>query len=122
MPPVDGCLSGRSQHFTFSRRELFHKAAATLPFLVLSKPSITQPLKDFPVPEFWFGDRVSFCWNDETDELPYSETGQIIGVTWNPRENFWEYAVIWLSSTAYPSSNYPLYDGSFLTGEEMCKL
>ncbi len=113
---------GRSQDFTFSRRELFHKAAATLPFLVLSKPSIAEPLKDFPVPEFWFGDRVSFCWNDEDTEQPYSETGQVIGVTYDPRENKWEYAVIWLSSTTYSQDDYPIFDGNFVTAEELCKV
>lgn len=114
---------GHSQNFTFCRREFFQKlAAVALPSLVLSKPSVVPPLKGYPSPEFWFGDRVSFCWNDEDSEEPYSETGEVIGVVWNPRENYWEYSVTWLSSTVYPMDNYPIYDGSFSTAGELCKL
>ena len=114
---------GRSQNFIFPRREFFQKvAAATLPFLVPPKPSVMPPLKGRPLPEFWFGELVSFCWNDENTEQPHSETGEIIGVTWDPRENQWEYAVTWLSSTAYPMDSYPIYDGNFVTAGEICKL
>jgi hypothetical protein len=129
-------LSGKDlQSFAFSRRELPGKllaigAALLLPqskSKSLSSPGLERRSQLFafteaPEPEFWFGDRVIFCWNDETDELPYSETGQIIGVTYDPRENCWEYAVIWLSSTAYPAADYPLFDGTFLTAGEICKL
>ena len=123
MPHLDDHPCRRSQGFTFPRRELFQKVAAVaLPFAVLPKPSAVPPLTGRPLPEFWFGELVSFYWNDEDTEQPYSETGEVIGVVWNPRENCWEYNVTWLSSTVYPSSNYPLYDGNFLTGEELCKL
>ncbi|MEG3960133.1 hypothetical protein [Microcoleus sp. herbarium2] len=117
--------SGRSQDFTFSRRKLFQRVVATtLPLAVLPKPCAVPPLKNRPLPEFWFGELVSFYWNDEDSDTlqPYSETGEVIGVIWNPREGYWEYTVTWLSSTAYPQSEYPLYDGNFLTGEELCKL
>lgn len=96
MPLSDDCLCGRSQLFTFD--------------------------PETPKPEYWFGDSVSFCWNDEITEQPYSETGEIIGVAWNPRENYWEYAVVWVSSTAYPQFEYPIFDGGFLTAGEVCKL
>ena len=123
MPVLDDRLCGRSQGFTFARRELFQKVVAvTLPFTLLPKPSAVPPLKNRPLPEFWFGELVSFCWEDEDTEQPYSETGEIIGVVWNPREGYWEYNVTWLSSTAYPANSYPVYDGNFLTGEELCKL
>jgi hypothetical protein len=106
-----------------SRREFLQTAVSTpLLFLVPPKPSGVPPLKNRPSPEFWFGELVSLCWNDEDTEQPYSETGEVIGVVWNPRENYWEYSVTWLSSTVYPSSNYPLYDGTFLTAGEICKL
>ena len=96
MPHTADCLCGRSQLFTFA--------------------------PDTPKPEFWFGDSVTFCWNDETAEQPFSETGEVIGVAWNPRENFWEYLVVWVSSTAYPASSYPIFDGNFVTAGEVCKL
>jgi hypothetical protein len=130
-----GRLSGTDlQSFAFSRRELSGKLLAIGAALLLPQSqslSFSPELKrrsqifsftEAPEPEFWFGDRVSFCWNDEDTEQPYSETGEVIGVVWNPRENYWEYSVTWLSSTVYPSSNYPLYDGNFLTGGELCKL
>jgi hypothetical protein len=114
---------GRSQHLTFSRRELFQKVAAVaLPFAVLPKPSVVPPLKNRPVPDFWFGDRVSFCWVDEETKELNSETGEIVGAVWDSREDSWEYAVNWLSSTTYSADSYPIYDGGFLTAGEICKL
>lgn len=135
--PLSGRLSGTDlQSFAFSRRELSGKllaigAAFLLPQSQSQFSSPSPELKrrsqlfaftEAPEPEFWFGDRVSFCWNDEDSEEPYSETGEVIGVVWNPRENYWEYSVTWLTSTIYPSSNYPLYDGNFLTAGELCRL
>ena len=114
---------GRSQDLTFSRRELFQKVAAvTLPFAVLPKLSLVPPLKNRPLPEFWFGDCVNYCWVDENTEESHSETGEIVGAVWDSRENCWEYAVNWLSSTAYPADSYPVYDGGFVTAGEVCKL
>ena len=114
---------GQSQNFTFCRREFFEKlAAVALPSVLLIKPSAVPPLKGRPSPEFWFGDRVSYFWIDEKTEESHSETGEIVGAVWDSRENCWEYAVIWLSSTAYPADSYPVYDGGFVTAEEVCKL
>jgi hypothetical protein len=115
--------NGQSQGFTFSRRELFQKVAAvTLPPVLLSKPCAVPPLKGRPLPEFWFGELVSFYWVDENTEQSQSETGEIVGAVWDCRENCWEYAVTWLSSTAYPAHSYPVYDGGFVTAGEICKL
>ncbi len=129
-------LSGTDlQSFAFSRRELPGKLLAIGAALLLPQSQSLSPVPESkrrsqlfafteaPEPEFWFGDRVSFFWDDEDTEQPsYSETGEVIGVVWNPRENYWEYSVTWLSSTVYPMDNYPIYDGSFVTAGEVCKL
>jgi hypothetical protein len=94
MPPLEDRQQGRSQLFTFS---------AT------------------PKPEFWFGERVDFFWNDEDSGDRHSETGEIVGVAWNFLEQEWQYIVIWLSSTADPDGNYPIFDGNFVTAEVICK-
>lgn len=110
-----------SSNCAVSRRQFLISLCA--PAIAAKFPAKSEsPLPGICKPEFWFGDRVSFCWNDEDTEQPYSETGEVIGVAWNPRENYWEYSVTWLSSTVYPSSNYPLFDANFLTAEELCKL
>jgi hypothetical protein len=123
MPPIDGCPSWKLQGFTFSRRKLFQKiTAGAVPFVFPPKPSAVTPLKDRPSPDFWFGDHVIYCWVDEDTKESHSETGEIVGAVWDSREDSWEYAVNWLSSTTYPADSYPIYDGSFLTAGEMCKL
>jgi hypothetical protein len=111
-------LFGRSQHFAFSRRKLFQKlASAALLFFVPRPQSFCQA----PKPEFWFGDSVSFCWTDEKSGQHHSETGEIVGVVWNDADKLWEYMVTWLSSTAYPQSNYPIFDGNLVSPEVLCK-
>lgn len=106
-----------------SRRKFLRTAVSTpLLFLVPPKPSVVPPLKDRPSPEFWFGDRVIYCWVDEDTKESYSETGEIVGAVWDSREDSWEYAVNWLSSTTFPADSYPVYDGTFVTAGEICKL
>lgn len=106
-----------------SRREFLQGVALTpLPFLVPRVRSVVPPLKDRPSPDFWFGDLVAYCWVDEETKESHSETGEIVGAVWDSREDSWEYAVNWLSSTTYPADSYPIYDGSFMTAGEICKL
>ncbi|MEG3923094.1 hypothetical protein QUA07_28865 [Microcoleus sp. T3_A4] len=95
MPHSADCLCGRSQLFTFCA--------------------------DTPKPEFWFGDAVTFCWTDENTGTEYLERGEVCGVAWNQPENCWEYIVTWLSSTAYPASDYPIFDGNFVTAGVLWK-
>lgn len=122
MSPIDGCLSWRSQGFTFSRRELFQKVAAvTLPFVVLSKPSVVPPLTGRPLPEFWFGERVSFRWVDENTGQPHSESGVVVGAVWNHIDQEWQYMVTWLSSTIDPDGNYPIFSEELVPEETLCK-
>jgi len=120
MPPIDGCLSWRSQGFTFSRRELLQKAVSAALLLPVPRPQLFTST-EAPKPEFWFGDTVDFWWNDETTGVRHSETGEIVGVVWNDADKIWEYMVTWDSSTAYPQSNYPIFDGNLVSPEVLCK-
>jgi|GEM_PF-2000717 len=77
---------------------------------------------EIPSPEFWFGDFVDFCWRDERTGEPHSETGVVVGVAWNHTDREWDYIVTWLSSTAYPQAQYPIFDGNFVAEGVLCKL
>jgi len=72
-------------------------------------------------PEFWFGDLVDFFWTDEKSGVYHSETGKVIGVSWDFTDKCWEYTVVWLFSTAYPSDTYPVYDGEKILARVICK-
>lgn len=112
-------LQGRSQHFAFPRRELLQKLASAALLFFVPRPQLLSC--QTPKPEFWFGDSVDFWWNDETTGVRHSETGEIVGVVWNDADKIWEYMVTWLSSTAYPQSNYPIFDGNLVSPEVLCK-
>ena len=87
----------------------------------IAKPASKSPLPGIAAPEFWFGEKVEFRWVDENSGKHHTERGQIVGASWNHPENQWEYAVTWHSSTAYPASEYPIFDGNFVTARELCK-
>jgi hypothetical protein len=76
---------------------------------------------EFPTPEYWFGDFVDFCWNDENSGEPHSETGVIVGIAWNSADREWEYIVTWLCSSAYPEGNYPISDMNFVAEGILCR-
>ena len=115
MTLLDDRLDGRSQHFTFARRELFQKiASAALPFLVpRSKPAFDIPQK-YPAPKFAIGDQIFSPWDDgdldldEEYDIP-PEFGEIMGVCWNPRNEAWEYVINWTSGDA-ADWMYPMFD------------
>jgi len=85
---------GRSQDFTFARRNFLQGlASAILPFI--SQP---QPVSSgfSPLPKFIIGDGVRTSW--EADGVSRSETGQVVGICWHPNDKHWEYMVVWDSS------------------------
>lgn len=86
------------------------------------KPATNSPLPGIPRPEFWFGDAVAFNWIDETNGKHYTEQGEIVGANWNQPENQWEYLVTWHSSTAYPSTEYPIADGNFISADVLSRV
>jgi hypothetical protein len=113
-------LEVRSQHFVFPRRELLQKLASAVLLFFVPRPHLFS-FCQAPKPEFWFGDVVDFWWNDEITGVRHSETGEIVGVVWNDADKIWEYMVTWLSSTAYPQSNYPIFDGELVTAGVICR-
>lgn len=98
MPPIEGCrVCRRLQFFTFSLGV------------------------EIPTPEFWFGEFVDFCWNDENTGEHHCETGVVVGVAWNQVGQEWQYIITWLSSTVDFESNYPIFDMNFVAEEVLCR-
>jgi hypothetical protein len=84
--------SGRSQHFTFSRRNFLQGLAlAILPFI--SQPQPVTPFGNCK-PEFSIGDKVQSSWESEPGVFR-SENGEIVGICWHPTKRRWEYLIIW---------------------------
>lgn len=124
---LDDCLDGRSQHFTFPRRELLQKiaSAALLFFVPRSEPVFEFPSK-YPAPRFRTGDLVANDWVDEFDE-DVVDFGEVLGVRWLPEghsgflANSWVYYIYWTHSSCGASSCYPCYDGE-PTGADQLRL
>lgn len=74
-----------------------------------------------PKPNFWFGESVDFCWNDEATGEPRAETGIVVGVAWNHSDPSWEYVITWISSTVPDDTNYPIYSGEFVPEKTLSK-
>jgi len=84
---------GRSQDFTFPRRNFLRGlAVALLPSLIHP-----QPLTHLGHcrPKFCIGNKVCTSWVDETTGEFRSEQGEILGLCWHPKEQQWEYLVLW---------------------------
>jgi len=85
---------GRSQHFTFARRNFLQGlASAILPFI--SQPQPVSPGRYRP--EFSMGDKIRAFWVDEFGEKR-SEDGEVAGICWHPTNCRWEYLVVWGST------------------------
>jgi hypothetical protein len=114
---LDDCLDGRSQHFTFPRRELLQKiaSAALLFFVPRSQPVFEVP-KKYPASKFAIGNQIFSPWDDgdldfdedEEYDIP-PEFGEIMGVCWNPKNEAWEYIINWTSGDA-ADWMYPMFD------------
>lgn len=104
-------LCGRSQHFTFPRRELLRRtASAALLFLVPSQGK-------YPKPQFAIGDKVAYYWIDEFDKETI-EYGNVCGVCWHPNEKQWGYSIEWTSG-GMPDSCYPCFDNYLTIGGDL---
>lgn len=95
---------------------------ATMFAPVIAKPATKSPLPGIAKPEFWFGEKVEFKWIDETSGKRHTECGEIVGASWNSPEAHWEYAVTWINSTAYPASEYPIFDSNLITADTLSKV
>jgi hypothetical protein len=131
MPTSARYPAGRSQHFTFFRRELFQKvAAATMPFIVLPTPSVSRFFGKRPLPEFNIGDLVATDWLDENDE-DETDFGEVIGLCYIPNHgnylrdrkgllvNTWAYYIYWTHSTCGSEISFPCFDGEPIALEEL---
>ena len=74
-----------------------------------------------PTPEYWFGEFVDFCWNDENTGEHHCETGIVVGVAWSQEAREWQYIVTWLSSTLDLDDHYPIFSEEFVSEEVLCK-
>ena len=112
---LDDCLDGRSQHFTFPRRELLQKIAsvALLFFVLRSQPVHPTPEK-YPKCPFNIGDKVADYWTDEFDN-ECIEYGEVVGICWHPRKQTWACLVGWTSGQG-PDSLYPCFDRQLVIG------
>ncbi|TAE02039.1 MAG: hypothetical protein EAZ96_17180 [Oscillatoriales cyanobacterium] len=128
MPHSADCPKGRSQLFTFSRRELFPKIASTalLCFAPHRQSAIQLPAK-YPAPSFGIGDRVASHWSvgsyedndrDWDSDAPPPEIGEIVGICWHPIHQHWKYQINWVSGSGddwmSPCFDEYLCDGSGL--------
>ncbi len=90
----DDCTVGRSQHFTFPRRNFLHGlVSVVLPFLVSQPANPTFGYK----PEFSIGDKIRASWVDESGQKR-SQDGEIVGVCLHPQKGHWQYLVFWVES------------------------
>ena len=109
---------GRSQHFTFFRRELLQRLATTilLPLASQYRPALKLPAK-YPTPEFCIGDKVADYWIDEDGEES-RELGEILGICWHPQENVWSYLINWTGGSSGDGC-YPCFDERLVVGGDV---
>jgi hypothetical protein len=93
MPMAARYPQGRSQDFTFARRNFLQGlASAILPFF-MSRPQSLAPL-GYGKPKFSIGDGVRASWEAEPGVFQ-SEVGQVVGTCWHPTKHRWEYLIVW---------------------------
>jgi hypothetical protein len=92
---------GRSQDFTFCRRNFLQGlASVVLPSLVLGPQPVAPVSRGRSLPEFSIGDKIRTSWEAETGVFR-SENGEVVGVCWHPKKRHWEYLVVWESSSCF---------------------
>ncbi|MEG4520678.1 MULTISPECIES: hypothetical protein [unclassified Microcoleus] len=115
---LDDRLCGRSQHFTFPRRELLQKiASATLLFFAPRSQPVNPIPEKYPQSPFNIGDKVADYWTDEFDN-ECIEYGEVVGFCWHPYEKTWAYLINWTSGQG-PESMYPCFDERLVVGGDL---
>ena len=136
MPQPNGCPQGRSQEFTFPRRELLQRlASAALLYLLPYRQLVAQPL-DRPattprlnepvaptlderaLPEFKIGDLISCDWTSSEFCEDYTEFGEIVGACRLPDEG-WVYYINWTHGTGLDDFQYPCFETEPTTAERL---
>jgi hypothetical protein len=118
MPTSARYPDGRSQHFTFFRRELLQKLASVSLLHLVSpyQSALRLPSKYFS-PKFHIGDTVADDWIDELGEEKI-ELGEIVGICWHPYRQVWVYLVSWTSGDC-DTDYYPCFDENFYAGGQL---
>jgi hypothetical protein len=126
MPHSADCPQGRSQLFTFARRDFLQKAAsaALLCFLPRPQAAAATPSR-LPRPEFAIGDLVAQDWIDEADKS--TDFGEVLGIRYVPPVgeyssypgDSWLYYIRWTSTTSGLDYLYPCYDGEPTMASEL---
>ena len=118
MPHSADCPEGRSQLFTFPRRELLQRlaSAALLTIFPAHQSAAKLPAK-YPVPSFRVGDKVSDHWIDEFGR-DACELGEVIGICWEPHDETWGYHINWTGGTM-PPEYYPCFDRHLTVGGDL---
>ena len=121
-------LQGRSQKFTFPRRELLQKVVSAAVLCLIPRPQpVTPPLGGFPKPEFAIGDLVALDWegNEEEDSPQFAtDFGKVVGLCYLPEDgyyyphNTWVYYIYWTHSTCSACS-YPCFEGEPAAGDTL---
>ncbi len=112
MPTSARFLYGRSQHFTFLRREFLQKAAsASLLFLV------PRPLHQHSMCAFRIGDEVAERWIDEFDNERI-EYGEVCGICWHPKEREWACLINWTKGDS-ADNFYPCFDEQLVPARDL---
>jgi hypothetical protein len=95
MPTLSRSPIGRSQYFTFARRNFLQGLASiALPSLLNPYPQPILSAFERCKPEFSIGDAVRNSWEAEPGVFR-SEYGQVCGVCWHPVIQQWQYLIIW---------------------------
>jgi len=109
---LDDCLCGRSQHFTFARRELFQKiASAALLFFV---PRLQSTPEKYPKPQFCIGDRIIYSFLSDEEKV-ISQFGEIVGSCFHPKMEQWQYLINWTCE----NSAGCIFDDDLIAGEDL---
>lgn len=108
---------GRSQVFTFPRRELLQKVVSAAALCLVPRPQSVIPLlSTLPKPEFAIGDLVAQDWIGEFGEKSV-DFGEVLGVRYLPEgyssypSDSWLYYIFWTHTTSGLDDLYPCYDG-----------
>lgn len=118
-------LQGRSQYFTFPRRELLQKiVSAALLCLVPRRQPVNYAFSERPLPKFSIGDLIAADWVDEFDEN-IVEFGEVVGLCYlheggrSYPDNNWVYYIRWTHSSSGPDSpGFPCFEWEPSTGDD----
>ncbi len=139
MPQPNGCPQGRSQVFTFPRRELLQKVLSVASLCLVARPqpaaaspspqpaAIPPTPSKRPLPEFNIGDLVALDWegNEEEDAPQFAtDFGEVVGLCHLPDDGHyyprgtWVYYIYWTHSTCSGCA-YPCFEGEPAAGNTL---